>query len=179
MAHYVYYSYEEWGRGYLGSRSTKKTIEEDQNYLGSFRDKTFNPTGKIVLMEFETGKEARDAEVTLHDLFDVAVNPHFANKAKQTSSGFSTEGTVGPWAGLERSPEDRARMKKKGKRSSRGMLGKKRPPETIQKWKETMATRDNTEMRQKLKESALKQWANPEAREKILSGQEIARGKNK
>jgi hypothetical protein len=92
MNHYVYYSYEEWGPGYLGCRSCKCDPEEDTAYFGSFSDTNFKPTQKIVLKTFETRKEALEAEVLLHSFFNVAKNPHFANRAKQTSTGFDTTG---------------------------------------------------------------------------------------
>jgi len=85
---YVYYSYEEWGRGYIGRRECTCLPSEDVKYFGSFRDKTFNPTQKIILATFETREEMCQAEVDLHLLFEVDVNPHFANKARQTSSKF-------------------------------------------------------------------------------------------
>lgn len=91
--HYVYYSYEEWGRGYIGKRSSKVPPEHD-SYLGSFTDKTFRPTQKIILGVFDTVEEALRNEILLHNFYDVAKNPHFANKAKQTSSGFYWSGDV-------------------------------------------------------------------------------------
>ena len=90
--HYVYHSYEEWGRDYIGSRSCDCFPEEDTNYFGSFYDKTFNPTGKTILFVCETREEVLEIEIELHDFFDVAVNPQFANKAKQTSTRFDTTG---------------------------------------------------------------------------------------
>ena len=55
--HYTYYSYEEWGRGYFGSRSCDCLPEEDINYFGSFKDKNFKPTQKIILKDdYETRK---------------------------------------------------------------------------------------------------------------------------
>jgi len=86
--YYTYYSYEEWGRGYIGSRGCECLPEEDIKYLGSFKDKTFNPTQKIILEIYETREQALEAEVILHDFYDVANNPHFVNKAKQTSTKF-------------------------------------------------------------------------------------------
>ena len=47
--YYTYYSYEEWGRGYFGSRGCKCLPEEDMNYFGSFYDKTFKPNQKIII----------------------------------------------------------------------------------------------------------------------------------
>jgi len=86
--YYTYYSYEEWGRGYIGSRGCECLPDEDIKYLGSFKDKTFNPTQKIILEIYGTREQALEAEVILHDFYDVANNPHFANKAKQTSTKF-------------------------------------------------------------------------------------------
>jgi hypothetical protein len=93
MYYYVYYSYEEWGRGYIGSRKSICPPEMDIEYLGSFKDTTFKPTQKIILEIFHCYNDALNAEIILHNFYDVAKNPHFANKAKQTSIAFSIEGT--------------------------------------------------------------------------------------
>ena len=85
---YVYYSYEEWGRGYIGRRECLCLPEEDTKYFGSFKDKSFRPTGKIIIATFSTREEMCQAEVDLHLLFRVDENPHFANKARQTSHKF-------------------------------------------------------------------------------------------
>ena len=90
--HYVYHSYEEWGRDYIGCRTCNCLPEEDTKYFWSFNDKTFKPTGKTILFVCETRKEAAEIEIELHDFFDVAVNPQFANQAKQTSTKFDTTG---------------------------------------------------------------------------------------
>ena len=85
---YVYYSYEEFGNGYIGKRECKCLPEEDINYFGSFRDKTFKPTEKIILETFDSVEDALEAECVLHDFYEVDKNPHFANKARQTSKKF-------------------------------------------------------------------------------------------
>ena len=85
---YVYYSYEEYGRGYIGKRECECLPEKDVRYFGSFKDKTFNPTQKIILETFDIVEEALEAECVLHDFYEVDKNPHFANRAKQTSTGF-------------------------------------------------------------------------------------------
>ena len=95
--HYVYYSYEEWGRGYIGSRSCSCLPEEDISYFGSYTDKTFKPTNKTILCVFNTRKEATAAEALLHKFYDIGTNPHFANKAKQTANGFSFIGKGYKW----------------------------------------------------------------------------------
>ena len=86
---YVYYSYEEWGRGYIGRRECTCLPIEDVKYFGSFKDKSFRPTEKIILATFKTREEMCQAEVDLHNFYKVDENPHFANKARQTSSKFS------------------------------------------------------------------------------------------
>ena len=90
--HYVYKSFEEEGREYIGVRSCNCLPEEDTKYFGSFRDKSFNPTGKTILFVCETREEIAGIEIELHDFFDVAVNPQFANMAKATSTGFDRAG---------------------------------------------------------------------------------------
>jgi len=116
--HYVYYSYEDFGRGYIGSRTCDCSPEED-NYFGSFYDKTFIPTNKIILETFDNREEALDAEIKLHQFYDVARNPHFANQSKQTSTGFSAEGVV-------RSEEYKQKM-------SERLKGREIKPEWIEK----------------------------------------------
>lgn len=94
--HYTYYSYEEWGMGYFGSRSCDCLPEEDVNYFGSFRDKNFNPTYKIILKsDYQTRDEAIIDEIILHDFYEVDKNSHFANRAKQTSKKFTTVYMIG------------------------------------------------------------------------------------
>jgi hypothetical protein len=87
MIYYTYYSYEPFGRGYIGSRGCKCNPVED-DYFGSYGDKTFNPSCKIILTEHATREEAVEAEVKLHKFYQVDANSHFANRAKQTSSSF-------------------------------------------------------------------------------------------
>ena len=86
--HYVYYSYEEFGRGYIGCRTCNCIPEDDTSYLGSYHDKTFSPINKIILETFSTREEALQAEVDLHKFYQVDKNPHFANKARQKTTGF-------------------------------------------------------------------------------------------
>ena len=84
MFHFVYNSFESWGRNYIGIHSTENL---EDNYLGSFRDPTFNPTDKEILEFYETREEAELAEIKLHNFFDVANNPNFANLAKAHNTG--------------------------------------------------------------------------------------------
>lgn len=82
MNHYVYLSYEDNGRMYIGSRTSSVHPEEDL-YFGSFSDKTFNPTKKKVLKTFATREEADKWESYLHEANSVDVNERFANQVKQ------------------------------------------------------------------------------------------------
>jgi hypothetical protein len=85
---YVYYSYEEYGRGYIGSRVCDCLPENDVKYFGSYKDKFFKPNQKIILEVFDNVEKALEAECVLHNFYEVDKNPHFANKAKQTSKKF-------------------------------------------------------------------------------------------
>ena len=114
--HYTYYSYEEYGRGYIGSRKCKCLPEEDVRYFGSFYDKTFKPTQKIILKsDYATREGAIADEIILHDFYDVANNPHFVNRAKQTSTKFIPNG------------EDVAKRNREKIGEKNPMYGRKRP----------------------------------------------------
>jgi len=89
--YYTYYSYEEWGRGYFGSRKCHCLPGKDVKYLGSSKDKTFKPKYKIILKDdYTTREEAYADEIILQQYYKVVENPHFANRAYQTSSKFYT-----------------------------------------------------------------------------------------
>jgi len=152
---YVYYSYEEYGRGYIGKRECKCTPEEDVKYFGSFTDKTFKPTQKIILETFDSVEEALEAECVLHNFYEVDKNSHFVNKARQTSKKFyyiaPTENMFGENNPAKRpevreklsasaknriiTEETRKRMSDahKGRVSPKGMLNKKHSEETLLK----------------------------------------------
>jgi hypothetical protein len=144
MYHYVYYSYEQWGRGYIGVRSCHCLPEEDC-YFGSYRDKTFSPTEKIIISNFESRQGAEKAEKTLQEFFSVVKNPHFANQAINLLVGFSrlgakstvehrektrlaNLGSKNPNYGKPRSLETR-------KKQSAALKGRQFSPETLEKMK--------------------------------------------
>lgn len=110
---------------YIGVRSSKNLPELDTSYWGSSKHlpkdvaRTHN---KTVLANFFTRKDAVDYEIYLHNLYDVAVNPMFYNKAKQTSVKFDTSGIKLP-------PEHAERARKQ-------FLGKKHSEETKRKLSE-------------------------------------------
>jgi hypothetical protein len=176
-SYYVYYSYEEWGRGYIGSRACDCLPEEDVKYFGSFSDKTFKPTQKIILQVFNTLEEAMEAEVILHDFYQVDINPHFANRAKQTSKKFcfragtihkgrkhseETRRKIGAWSrGRKRSEETRRRI-------SEGQLGKKVSSETKAKLSKALRGRVlDDEWKRKLSRSQKGKPKSTEWRQKI------------
>lgn len=72
--YYVYYSYEPWGNGYIGYRKCPNNLTpETDKYLGSYRDKSFNPTEKIILFQSLTKEEALGFEIMLHDFYQVDI----------------------------------------------------------------------------------------------------------
>lgn len=127
--YYVYYSYEEWGRGYIGKRACVCPPEQDIKYFGSFSDKTFKPTQKIILQTFQTEAEAIGAEINLHAFYKVDTNPHFANKARQTSTGFT-------WKGRTHSKETKEKLgrKNKGRKRTRMEIEHQREARKDLKW---------------------------------------------
>ena len=130
--HYVYYSYEEWGRGYFGSRTCKCLPEEDIKYFGSFKDKNFKPTQKIILKnDYSTRAEAYIDEIILQQYYKVVENPHFTNRAYQTSTGFSTKGT-------KHSKERILKLKKRFSGINNPMYGKTHSESARQKISENL-----------------------------------------
>jgi NUMOD3 motif len=127
-SHYVYYSYEEFGRGYIGCR-TCDCLPEDDDYLGSYQDKTFNPTNKIILETFSTREEALQAEVNLHKFYQVDQNPHFANKSRQKTTGFyyaeKKFGEENPFYGKSHTNETKDKISQVGK-ENKGWVDRRR-----------------------------------------------------
>lgn len=132
--HYIYYSYEEFGRGYLGKRMVPPglTPETDIEYFGSYEDETFNPTQKIILFVVKTDKEASIIEEKLQRFFDVVNNPHFANQCIQNGPKFSSYGRK-----MKQSSKNKISQKNKGKIPWN--KGKKHKVSSIQKMKDTLA----------------------------------------
>lgn len=85
--YYVYLSYEEFGRAYIGYRKCPLNhVPKSDLYMGSFRDKTFKPTQKEILATFDNDLDAINLEIELHKIYDVANNPDFANLCNQLSN---------------------------------------------------------------------------------------------
>jgi hypothetical protein len=97
--YYTYYSFETnkgiEGLGYIGSRKLKTApTPELEEYYGTLKSpknlefKENDAKDKIILGIFDSHEEALAHEVYLHNLWEVDINPHFANQARQTSKGF-------------------------------------------------------------------------------------------
>ena len=123
---YVYYSYEEYGRGYIGKRECYCLPEEDVKYFGSYKDKIFKPTQKIILKDdYATREEAYIDEIILQEYYKVVENPHFANRAYQTSTGWTTLGS--------KMTEEQLKRHTEYFRNNPPLLGRKHSEETKQK----------------------------------------------
>jgi hypothetical protein len=166
MFYYVYYSYEQFGRGYIGFRQCKVPPSEDTSYFGTYSDPSFCPTDKIILVEYDEPKQALEAEISLHSFFDVARNPHFANRARQTSVKFSTVGTKLSEDHKQKIRE--AARKNPQKYITRAMLGKKHSEETKRKMSEAAKLQTySEETKRKMSESAKKRVHTEEENLKI------------
>jgi len=97
MNHYTYeLQNKDDGLKYIGVRSCRCPIKED-SYMSSSKWATkqylANCTKKI-LKTFSTRKEAVEHEIYLHNKYDIAVNPHYFNQAKQTATKFDQSGKI-------------------------------------------------------------------------------------
>ncbi len=95
MKHYVYEIENiRTGIKYIGVRSSKVDPMEDK-YMSSSKslkalvNKSPEDFKKTILCTFVTRERALAFEVFLHNYFDVAKNPLYYNKAKQTSKKFN------------------------------------------------------------------------------------------
>jgi len=82
--YYVYITVGEDGRLYVGSYTSYDNFEND-NYYGSFTDKTFKPIKKIKVCECSSRNEAYEKEGELQTILEVDSNPDFANKCIQSA----------------------------------------------------------------------------------------------
>jgi hypothetical protein len=102
MFHTVYLSFETQtvGRDYVGKHSTENPYDD---YLGSFKDQTFNPQGKMILEYSRTEEGAIMAEMRWQKVLNVVEDPSFANRSLQTSTKFSysAKGENHPMFGVE------------------------------------------------------------------------------
>jgi hypothetical protein len=198
---YTYYSYEPWGRGYIGKRECECLPEEDIKYFGSFKDKTFKPTEKIILAKFASREKAFEAEIKLHSFFEVDRNPHFANKAKQTSTRFFCDYSVYPSPSLNPEVAKKISIKMKGNKNGVGhvkseeckeaigssRVGKPRSEETKQKISQSLMGNVphnlgkpcSESQKEAISEKLAGRTISPEVREKMKEGQRKRREKER
>lgn len=107
MFHTVYLSFEPDGRDYIGKHSSKNPYDD---YLGSYKDKSFGPESKIILEYCKTEEGAVEAEIRWQRVFNVVEDPQFVNRSYQTSNKFVTgfKGEEHPLFGVKR-PDTRQR----------------------------------------------------------------------
>lgn len=131
--HYVYkIEHKISKKKYIGARScNKEPILDLLKYQSSSSDKEFKNELKTnpnmfdfeVLDIFNNRDDAVRLEILLHNVFDVVINKRFYNKAKQTSTGFSTLGVT--WSagekngmfGVRRFGEDNPMFGKRGEKN--------------------------------------------------------------
>ncbi len=179
MTHYyTYYSYEEWGRGYIGSRPGGcECLPEHDPYLGSFRDKSFRPTTKIILGVYSSAEECLQAEIELHAFFEVDINPHFANKAKQTSTKFTMTGESHYSYGKPRPIEVREKISK----TLTGRIGHRCPQSVIDSNKKRAGIPLSEEHKEKVRRNRKGKGKGPktESHKKAMSIAQSGKSKGK
>ena len=102
--HYVYLITEILTNiKYIGVRTSKNLdlLADLKHYKTSTKNKIFKSlirNGSLftyeILSTHDSREEAVAEEIRLHELYDVAKNPEYYNKAKQTSTGYDTTGKV-------------------------------------------------------------------------------------
>ena len=159
MFHVVYDSFESGpgGRDYVGKHSS---MDPYDSYLGSYRDKSFSPDGKIIIAYAKTPEGAVWLEIQFQKVFGVVEDPQFANKSYQTDGKF-IYGTPG-----ENNPSKRLEVRQK---ISKAKLGKKRPDLVKSNLKNNPAKRP--EVRKKMSESATGRKLSQAAKDKVSAFQ--------
>ena len=93
--HAVYVSFEENpnSKDYVGKHSS---CDPYDSYMGSFSDKDFNPSQKILLGYATTAEGAVWLEMQWQRVLNVVEDPQYVNQSYQTSTGFDTTGRKRP-----------------------------------------------------------------------------------
>lgn len=116
MFHTTYNSFESGsgGRNYIGKHSSNDPYDD---YLGSFKDNSFNPDSKIIMAYSKTAEGAVWFEINFQKVFKVVEDPEFANQAYQTALGFDT-------TGRPHTPEYKEKRSERMKGEKNPMFGK-------------------------------------------------------
>jgi len=130
MYHFLYDSFEEFpgGRDYIGAHSTEDLYD---GYLGSFSDKSFKPTGKIIISFYPNRETLLKAEQNFQKLLNVVEDPQYANRSYQTSVGFSTMGAKFPGKNTGSEWSEEAKEKRRGKGNPNFGKGKSGTPTNL------------------------------------------------
>lgn len=170
MFHYTYITRAKDGRYYIGVRSCECNPKEDF-YMGSHTDTSYFPTRKRILSTFDSREEALEHEIYLHELKDVAVSSKYANRAKQTSTGFSTFGVMPSLETRERISKikrGRSHSEEHREKISESKRGKILSEEHRRKIKASMQGKTlSKETRRKMSESRTGKICNEETRRKL------------
>lgn len=138
---YVYLSYEtqkEFNRFYIGYRKCPEHLTPATDpYLGSYTDKTFEPTNKIVIQVFLSGEEAIKYERHLQEKYNVVYNNAFANKTIFYGDFFYVQSHS--IESKEKISKTKKSQNLKGEKSP--MWGKTIPAETRDKIRKTLTGR--------------------------------------
>jgi hypothetical protein len=140
MFHTVYDSFEEFrdGRDYIGKHSSEDPYDP---YLGSFADKSFNPTCKIVLGYSKTAEGSVWLEIQWQRVLQVKDDPAYVNQVYQTSTGFDCTGVTRSaeyrekQSKIQKEVQNRPEVKEKKSKSITEAVNK---PEIKLKHKKTM-----------------------------------------
>jgi len=156
--HILYLSYEETGRDYVGAHSTD---DLNDGYMGSYKDKTFNPDNRITIGYYRTREALIQAEISMQKVLNVSKDPQYANRSIQTSTGFDRSGV----------PDTSETRRKK----SKSHTGKKRSAEQV----EAMTEAQNRPEVSKRKSESMKGDSNPSKRPNVRATlSEKSKGEN-
>lgn len=178
--HTVYNSYEREGRDYIGKHSTDNPYDD---YKGSFKDDTFSPDEKIVIIYAKTPEGAVWLEEQFQRVFQVVEDNQFANRSYQTSNKFvcGISGQDNP----AKRPEVRQKISDSQKGKPRPYVSQRnldnnpmKNPAARKKLKEARNNNDDwnanvaksrqtPESREKSRAAARQQWEVPGAKEAL------------
>lgn len=177
---------------YIGVRTCKElglAPENDKSYMGSSKNPEFikipkNKKKKLIFSTFLTRYDAVEHEIMLHNYYNVAENPLFANLSKQTSTGFDVRdvqrGENNPMWGRKHTEEAKQKQSKakKGKYTGKdhSMWGRKHTEETKRKQSEAKKGNNNPMYGKKGKDHP---WTGRKHTEETKQKQSLAnKGKN-
>lgn len=173
MFHYTYITRAKDGRYYIGVRSCECNPKED-SYMGSHTDTSYFPARKRILSTFDSREKALEHEIYLHELRDVAASSRYANRAQQTSTGFSTFGVTPSLETKERISKalkgkirDEEHRRKLGEARKGKKLGPLSEEHKKKIGKSGRGKTRNNETREKIREARLGTKRSEETRKKL------------